>query len=206
CVVVSLLFDLSAVLFFFSSRRRHTRFSRDWSSDVCSSDLPAGALHHERPPAVDHQRLDRPPLVLPEPGVGAAHQRLQRCLGAVVRGAGLRVAHVASCLHPGTSDRHRPPSTPWDGSVMWVASGRIPQQVCCVVKPSNGAESPPKSHPIYATAPAPKWAVRLVGKPYLSVRLAPPGPGTAPPGPPRTHPIRRTPMSIASLVRRPARL
>src|SRR5690606_40220613 len=29
----------SLFLFFFSSRRRHTRFSRDWSSDVCSSDL-----------------------------------------------------------------------------------------------------------------------------------------------------------------------
>src|SRR5690606_40906289 len=29
-------------LFFFSSRRRHTRFSRDWSSDVCSSDLSYG--------------------------------------------------------------------------------------------------------------------------------------------------------------------
>src|SRR3989449_4483729 len=28
-----------AVFFFFSSRRRHTRCSRDWSSDVCSSDL-----------------------------------------------------------------------------------------------------------------------------------------------------------------------
>src|SRR2546429_6201203 len=27
------------VVFFFSSRRRHTRCSRDWSSDVCSSDL-----------------------------------------------------------------------------------------------------------------------------------------------------------------------
>src|SRR3989449_5964707 len=27
------------MLFFFSSRRRHTRCSRDWSSDVCSSDL-----------------------------------------------------------------------------------------------------------------------------------------------------------------------
>src|SRR5207253_7490147 len=25
--------------FFFSSRRRHTRWPRDWSSDVCSSDL-----------------------------------------------------------------------------------------------------------------------------------------------------------------------
>src|SRR5690606_11163890 len=30
--------------FFFSSRRRHTRFSRDWSSDVCSSDLPNPGL------------------------------------------------------------------------------------------------------------------------------------------------------------------
>src|SRR3712207_9292572 len=27
------------MLFFFSSRRRHTRYWRDWSSDVCSSDL-----------------------------------------------------------------------------------------------------------------------------------------------------------------------
>src|SRR3712207_9306702 len=30
---------LSVVVFFFSSRRRHTRYWRDWSSDVCSSDL-----------------------------------------------------------------------------------------------------------------------------------------------------------------------
>src|SRR5205814_4352830 len=29
----------SARFFFFSSRRRHTRCLRDWSSDVCSSDL-----------------------------------------------------------------------------------------------------------------------------------------------------------------------
>src|SRR6266498_3825686 len=29
--------------FFFSSRRRHTRCGRDWSSDVCSSDLGFGA-------------------------------------------------------------------------------------------------------------------------------------------------------------------
>src|SRR3712207_7367879 len=28
------------ICFFFSSRRRHTRYWRDWSSDVCSSDLP----------------------------------------------------------------------------------------------------------------------------------------------------------------------
>src|SRR5206468_1450311 len=30
------------LLFFFSSRRRHTRSDRDWSSDVCSSDLGGG--------------------------------------------------------------------------------------------------------------------------------------------------------------------
>src|SRR5690606_41158171 len=34
-----LLVLLFHTYFFFSSRRRHTRFSRDWSSDVCSSDL-----------------------------------------------------------------------------------------------------------------------------------------------------------------------
>src|SRR5439155_11029359 len=30
---------ISLMFFFFSSRRRHTRWPRDWSSDVCSSDL-----------------------------------------------------------------------------------------------------------------------------------------------------------------------
>src|SRR5947209_17879357 len=32
------------IAFFFSSRRRHTRYWRDWSSDVCSSDLGGGEL------------------------------------------------------------------------------------------------------------------------------------------------------------------
>src|SRR6266550_2877464 len=36
--------------FFFSSRRRHTRCSRDWSSDVCSSDL-FGSDTETTPPA-----------------------------------------------------------------------------------------------------------------------------------------------------------
>src|SRR5260370_25483548 len=35
--------DESVLQFFFSSRRRHTRFKCDWSSDVCSSDLVAEA-------------------------------------------------------------------------------------------------------------------------------------------------------------------
>src|SRR5439155_11918496 len=33
---------LVIILCFFSSRRRHTIWPRDWSSDVCSSDLPVG--------------------------------------------------------------------------------------------------------------------------------------------------------------------
>src|SRR6266487_4868538 len=33
------------VCFFFSSRRRHTSWTGDWSSDVCSSDLNAEALY-----------------------------------------------------------------------------------------------------------------------------------------------------------------
>src|SRR5690606_39950328 len=36
------------VVVFFSSRSRHTSFSRDWSSDVCSSDL-AACLRAHRP-------------------------------------------------------------------------------------------------------------------------------------------------------------
>src|SRR5207249_8937351 len=35
--------------FFFSSRRRHTRSKRDWSSDVCSSDLLPRRIHEFQP-------------------------------------------------------------------------------------------------------------------------------------------------------------
>src|SRR5579885_3862594 len=41
--------------FFFSSRRRHTRSKRDWSSDVCSSDLLTGKV------VVDAMGSDRAP-------------------------------------------------------------------------------------------------------------------------------------------------
>src|SRR2546430_16932724 len=50
-------------MFFFSSRRRHTRFDCDWSSDVCSSDLlvqlggAARAIADGRPPAFPDSRV-----------------------------------------------------------------------------------------------------------------------------------------------------
>src|SRR5947209_19437275 len=51
-------------MFFFSSRRRHTRYWRDWSSDVCSSDLftvgqRKGLKIAAREPLHDVQRLAR---------------------------------------------------------------------------------------------------------------------------------------------------
>src|SRR5699024_11756787 len=54
---VALVLHYTYFYFFFSSRRRHTRSKRDWSSDVCSSDLPgvfcAAARRFDRPePAV----------------------------------------------------------------------------------------------------------------------------------------------------------
>src|SRR5690606_17943791 len=60
---------------FFSSRRRHTRFSRDWSSDVCSSDLGDDALGQEGPALIlpseerlrqrgEPEGLEHPPFAL----------------------------------------------------------------------------------------------------------------------------------------------
>src|SRR5690606_40105245 len=54
---------VSSLLFFFSSRRRHTRFSRDWSSDVCSSDLVLGQAT-EAHLGVAELALDHPERVL----------------------------------------------------------------------------------------------------------------------------------------------
>src|SRR4030066_1947865 len=45
------------VFFFFSSRRRHTRFKCDWSSDVCSSDLKM--LTEERKHGLHHLWMNR---------------------------------------------------------------------------------------------------------------------------------------------------
>src|SRR5260370_40679582 len=69
------------IFFFFSSRRRHTRFKCDWSSDVCSSDLQRGPTRY----AVQHaQRGSREEIVdmagglqrpAPEIGRGAGGER-----------------------------------------------------------------------------------------------------------------------------------
>src|SRR5437868_13372621 len=48
---------------FFSSRRRHTRSKRDWSSDVCSSDLEAAvALAHALEDRMSNAQRSPPPI------------------------------------------------------------------------------------------------------------------------------------------------
>src|SRR5215217_8917746 len=64
--------------FFFSSRRRHTSYWRDWSSDVCSSDL-AGAGHNSLVTAAYLAASGRTVVVLDSraiPGGGAATEEL----------------------------------------------------------------------------------------------------------------------------------
>src|SRR5690606_40864890 len=87
--------------FFFSSRRRHTRFSRDWSSDVCSSDLGiylykctphlplgmVGVIQVGKPVNMDNVRLAADAL---SAGIAANKERLQKYLGQEIGRASCR--------------------------------------------------------------------------------------------------------------------
>src|SRR3712207_9273186 len=85
-------------MLFFPSRRRHTRYWRDWSSDVCSSDLAGRPL--EPPARDDRQRPDRgrvhaggaaPLYERPAGGLESI-----RCRGGGIRKAACRVRGVIS--------------------------------------------------------------------------------------------------------------
>src|SRR5690606_40068470 len=69
--------------FFFSSRRRHTRFSRDWSSDVCSRS-------HDRRDDVGQERQED---VLPRSGRNRHVDRVALALALALEagGAGARI-------------------------------------------------------------------------------------------------------------------
>src|SRR5689334_25108628 len=104
------------LFFFFSSRRRHTRWNCDWSSDVCSSDLIrrckelSGELQ-ERSSARDPRRTNRSE----ERRVGkecrsrwaAYHEKKKRVLGVVAWAILCRsVDHLASRSFSAHSDTH----------------------------------------------------------------------------------------------------
>src|SRR6266508_2496544 len=78
----------SGPLFFFSSRRGHTRWPRDWSSDVCSSDLLVGQARGVPGRAGAAQRLQPAlaPMGVPAADVLAGHAELVGGLGLGVAG------------------------------------------------------------------------------------------------------------------------
>src|SRR5690625_3116699 len=123
-------------MFFFSGRRRHTRWPRDWSSDVCSSDLAAPiGLHGEG--------------VVPGQRGGTAGTRVARVVGTlgdrevgdVVAGpsAGFLVPpHQLLALAPRSALRVRrgavvqdapiggPCPSPFGGDLVLLGTGRAP--------------------------------------------------------------------------------
>src|SRR5215208_8520134 len=75
--------------FFFSSRRRHTRWPRDWSSDVCSSDL----LHVIRAEALE-------PAGGGQSRVGDQAVEIPGAFQELLRGAGFRQVRNGGLVPP----------------------------------------------------------------------------------------------------------
>src|SRR5437763_16548390 len=72
-------------LFFFSSRRRHTRYIGDWSSDVCSSDLHPRTVDRRCVDVVADERR-----VLERPGQDDRRRSEERRVGKECRSRGAR--------------------------------------------------------------------------------------------------------------------
>src|SRR2546430_5143556 len=83
--------------FFFSSRRRHTRFDCDWSSDVCSSDLPALGRSHSATAAAPCARC---------PSKARLRTRLACRRKEQVMTTLRRSTIAAVCLSAGRSEEH----------------------------------------------------------------------------------------------------
>src|SRR5207249_6770476 len=77
-------------LFFFSSRRRHTRSKRDWSSDVCSSDLSACDVVAWNPDYLGPAALNRAWTLVKDERDAATIERLR----AVAGDAGCHACHT----------------------------------------------------------------------------------------------------------------
>src|SRR2546422_2980281 len=112
-----MLWHINSVFFFFffSSRRRHTRCSRDWSSDVCSSDLggegpgpPRGrARPHDARARLRRRAVARQGVPCRELSAAPRHVREGRRLRLGGRGAGAR-AGLRRALQGGRLARDGP--------------------------------------------------------------------------------------------------
>src|SRR5437879_13912617 len=99
-------------LFFFSSRRRHTRYIGDWSSDVCSSDLGGGVgggLYHSQTNTTWF--IHEPGLVVLAPGT--VYRSEERRVGKARRPVSPARVRNHARRHP-ENRHHRPqPAEDW---------------------------------------------------------------------------------------------
>src|SRR6267142_4500188 len=84
-IFINLVIDY--LFFFFSSRRRHTRLTCDWSSDVCSSDLRAATavlVLGDLDPAPVETRTIRDPIDQKQDVFEQVYARIARCVRELV--------------------------------------------------------------------------------------------------------------------------
>src|SRR2546427_3800507 len=122
--------------FFFSSRRRHTRFDCDWSSDVCSSDLAM--------------------LAMPPPDVIREHREERRLVGMDVeaepRGVVGRGSLVVS-RHAGAPSGRHGPETGEDVAAVALVEDAPPTSG--QARTGRPASPPPERPPPRPKAPVP---------------------------------------------------
>src|SRR6266481_8484753 len=73
---------MTHVIFFFSSRRRHTRWNCDWSSDVCSSDLFECWWPHQ---LFGNRKAERAGMLMVHPWADDRPVRARKRRGAILR-------------------------------------------------------------------------------------------------------------------------
>src|SRR5690606_3757159 len=109
----------SRFMFFFSSRRRHTRFSRDWSSDVCSSDLADTSVRTD--PHIAQFDADR--LVFP---LRIRSWRTGDAFHPLGMNGRKKLSDFFVSLKIPLHDKHRiPVVVNGNGDIIWVAPYRI---------------------------------------------------------------------------------
>src|SRR2546429_3757328 len=156
---------MDVIFFFFSSRRRHTRCSRDWSSDVCSSDLDSAeqraTVRLYEPNGQPFRDVEEVQLGRTDPGTGGFVVRAEDLVPGVYELdviapplSGVSVTARAEVAPLLLSDNEA--SNPGDAT----AGGRLTRTLVGAERRVDvtGRGAPPES----LTVRGPDWAIRAV--------------------------------------------